>query len=167
MVRDVSQLVLERNVFRYLPVPVAVRVADDASLVDSLRVIIAATLSKSEFTVSLPTALPASVQGLLDLRDVSVTVESDASWLAGIASPTSPLRDEQGPRRLRLIAGGSRDALATAVAGALDGTPDVAVYAHEVTQSGRVELLPFLHEQAISITAHRFGNPSTLSDGVI
>jgi RHH-type proline utilization regulon transcriptional repressor/proline dehydrogenase/delta 1-pyrroline-5-carboxylate dehydrogenase len=30
-----------------------------------------------------------------------------------------------------------------------------------------VELLPFVHEQAISITAHRFGNPSRLSEGVI
>ncbi|KQO96602.1 proline dehydrogenase family protein [Leifsonia sp. Leaf264] len=168
VVRDVSQLKLERNVFRYLPVPVAVRVADDAPLVDALRVIIAATLSKSEYTVSLPTALPASVQQLLDLRDIPVTVETDAAWLAGLASPTAPLRDEQGPKRLRLVAtDGSREALATAVAGALDGTPDVAVYAHEVTQSGRVEVLPFLHEQAISITAHRFGNPSTLSDGVI
>ncbi|KQQ93068.1 1-pyrroline-5-carboxylate dehydrogenase [Leifsonia sp. Leaf325] len=167
VVRDVSQLVLERNVFRYLPVPVAVRVAENASLVDALRVIIAATLSKSEYTVSLPTALPASVQGFLDIRDVPVTVETDAAWLAGLASSTSALRDEQGPKRLRLVAADSRDALATAVAGALDGTPDVAVYAHEVTQSGRVELLPFLHEQAISITAHRFGNPSTLSDGVI
>jgi RHH-type proline utilization regulon transcriptional repressor/proline dehydrogenase/delta 1-pyrroline-5-carboxylate dehydrogenase len=28
-----------------------------------------------------------------------------------------------------------------------------------VTASGRVEVLPFLKEQAVSITAHRFGNP--------
>ena len=49
----------------------------------------------------------------------------------------------------------------------MDGTPDVAVWSHPVTPSGRVELLPFLHEQAISITNHRFGNPTTISDGVI
>ena len=33
--------------------------------------------------------------------------------------------------------------------------------------AGRVEMLPFLHEQAVSITNHRFGNPTTLADGVI
>jgi RHH-type proline utilization regulon transcriptional repressor/proline dehydrogenase/delta 1-pyrroline-5-carboxylate dehydrogenase len=28
-----------------------------------------------------------------------------------------------------------------------------------VTEAGRLELLPFLREQAVSITAHRFGTP--------
>ena len=56
---------------------------------------------------------------------------------------------------------------AAALAEATDGTPDLAVWSHPVTPSGRVELLPFLHEQAISITNHRFGNPTTISDGVI
>ena len=36
-----------------------------------------------------------------------------------------------------------------------------------VTGAGRVELLPFLHEQAISITAHRFGTPDHLTEGVL
>ena len=36
-----------------------------------------------------------------------------------------------------------------------------------MTGAGRVEILPFLHEQAVSITNHRFGNPTTLSEGVI
>jgi RHH-type proline utilization regulon transcriptional repressor/proline dehydrogenase/delta 1-pyrroline-5-carboxylate dehydrogenase len=43
----------------------------------------------------------------------------------------------------------------------------VAIYPHEVTEAGRVELLPFLHEQAVSITAHRFGTPNHLSDSLI
>jgi RHH-type proline utilization regulon transcriptional repressor/proline dehydrogenase/delta 1-pyrroline-5-carboxylate dehydrogenase len=43
----------------------------------------------------------------------------------------------------------------------------VAVHAHPVTESGRLEMLPFLHEQAVSITAHRFGNPTTLPDEVL
>ncbi len=30
-----------------------------------------------------------------------------------------------------------------------------------------MELLPFLHEQAVSITAHRFGTPNHLSDSLI
>jgi len=49
----------------------------------------------------------------------------------------------------------------------LGDEPDVAVYAGEVTRAGRIELLPFLREQAVSITNHRFGNPSTLSDGLL
>ena len=28
-----------------------------------------------------------------------------------------------------------------------------------MTTSGRIELLPFLREQSVSVTAHRFGNP--------
>jgi len=42
---------------------------------------------------------------------------------------------------------------------AFDGAPEIALYGHEVTESGRVEMLPFVKEQAVSITAHRFGAP--------
>ena len=41
------------------------------------------------------------------------------------------------------------------------------MWAHPVTPSGRVEMLPFLHEQAISITARRFGNPDRLAAEVL
>ena len=54
-----------------------------------------------------------------------------------------------------------------ALAEATGGRPDLAVYTHPVTEAGRVELLPFLHEQAVSITAHRFGTANHLSDGLI
>ena len=33
--------------------------------------------------------------------------------------------------------------------------------------AGRVEMLPFLHEQAVSITAHRFGTPNHLTDELV
>ena len=36
---------------------------------------------------------------------------------------------------------------------------EVALFTGEVVASGRVELLPFLREQAISATNHRYGNP--------
>ena len=80
------------------------------------------------------------------LRISRVVVESDAAWHARAAVDR--------PAKVRLI-GGDPSALATAVGGA----PDVAIWGGQVTTSGRVELLPFLREQAISITAHRFGNP--------
>jgi len=33
------------------------------------------------------------------------------------------------------------------------------LWANEVTSAPQVELLPFLREQSVSMTAHRFGNP--------
>ncbi|MBD8012123.1 MULTISPECIES: hypothetical protein [Microbacterium] len=54
-----------------------------------------------------------------------------------------------------------------ALAAAVAGDPDLAVYDGEVTSAGRLELLPFVHEQAISITAHRFGTPDDWSADVI
>ena len=47
------------------------------------------------------------------------------------------------------------------------GRPDLAVWAQPVTEAGRVELLPFLREQAVSITAHRFGTPNHLTDALL
>jgi RHH-type proline utilization regulon transcriptional repressor/proline dehydrogenase/delta 1-pyrroline-5-carboxylate dehydrogenase len=69
---------------------------------------------------------------------------------------------ERAVHRIRLIGGDP-----VALAGALGGSPDIAVYSGAVTPSGRVEVLPFLREQAISITNHRFGNPTHFSDAVI
>ena len=62
---------------------------------------------------------------------------------------------------------GTYQRVAKALAEATGGRPDLAVYVHPVTEAGRVELLPFLHEQAISITAHRFGTPNHISDALI
>ncbi|MBX0301725.1 bifunctional proline dehydrogenase/L-glutamate gamma-semialdehyde dehydrogenase [Cryobacterium sp. 1639] len=163
-VTDVSALGLERNLFRYLPLPVTVRLGEDGNLALLLRVIAAGLLSKSKFTVSSPLELPDRVRSVLTPRGIQVIIESDAEWLARAAA------GELTTSRVRLVGGdplvGATEA-ATALAHALGGSPDIAVYAQPVTQSGRVELLPFLREQAISITAHRFGNPSTLTDEVV
>ena len=50
-------------------------------------------------------------------------------------------------------------AAALATAEAVDGSPSLALYANPVVAAGRVEILPFLREQAVSVTAHRFGTP--------
>ncbi len=148
--RDVSGLEVERNVFRYLPVPVTIRLSEGESLGHLVRLIAAGSLADSLLTISSALPLPAGLlqsfeEPVPSARVVEVLVESDAAWLA------------RAPRlrgRVRLVGGD-----AVALAEAVGGSPDVAIYAGEVTTSGRVEMLTFLHEQAVSITAHRFGNP--------
>ncbi|WP_250008861.1 bifunctional proline dehydrogenase/L-glutamate gamma-semialdehyde dehydrogenase [Actinoplanes sp. M2I2] len=143
---DVSGLWAERNVLRYLPVPVEVRLAEGASVAGLLRVVAAGLRAGAPFRVSTATALPA-----LDLP-VDVRVEDDETFAAGL----------RGATRVRLL-GGSAEALARATG----GRPDLAVWSGPVTEAGRVEMLPFLHEQAVSITAHRFGNPDRLADAAL
>jgi len=164
VVRDASNLKVERNLFRYRSLPVTIRLSEEGTLSNLLRVIAAATVSQSKFNVSSALPLPAGVRAVLEQRERPIVVESDEEWLARAA------RGGITTTRVRLVGSdpirGAIDA-ASALATALGGSPDVAVYSHPVTQAGRVEVLPFLREQAISITAHRFGNPSTLSDDVI
>ncbi|UPL10270.1 proline dehydrogenase family protein [Microbacterium sufflavum] len=154
-VSDKSGLGVERNVFRYRPVAVDVRLAEGATLVDGVRVLAAALRSGSPFTVSAA-ALPSRATKVLSGAGVAVKTESDAAWTKRYA------KGARSWQRVRLVGGD-----ATALYQALEGSPDVAVWSHAVTGAGRVEILPFLHEQAVSITNHRFGNPTSLSDGVI
>ncbi|WP_127506092.1 bifunctional proline dehydrogenase/L-glutamate gamma-semialdehyde dehydrogenase [Actinoplanes solisilvae] len=142
---DVSGLWAERNVLRYLPVPVEVRLSAGAPIASLLRVVAAGVRAGAPFRVSTATPLPAELAVAIP---VDVRVESDEDWAAGLT----------GVSRVRLI-GGSAEALARATG----GRPDLAVWSAPVTEAGRVEMLPFLHEQAVSITAHRFGNPDKLA----
>ncbi|MBG0562800.1 bifunctional proline dehydrogenase/L-glutamate gamma-semialdehyde dehydrogenase [Actinoplanes aureus] len=144
---DVSGLQSERNVLRYLPCPVTVRLAAGGSIADLIRVLAAGTLAGADPHVSTAEPLPAVLAA--KLRDA--VVEDDATFTAKL-----------GAGRLRLI-GGDAAALAEATA----GRPDLAVWSGPVTEAGRVELLPFLREQAVSITAHRFGNPLPLAEQVL
>jgi RHH-type proline utilization regulon transcriptional repressor/proline dehydrogenase/delta 1-pyrroline-5-carboxylate dehydrogenase len=158
--KDVSGLSAERNIFRYRALPVTVRLSEGAPLADLARTVAAGALAGSALTVSTAVELPAQLRAVLTGLDISVTVEPDAGWLASAARLAAAGR--LSGARIRLI-GGDAGALAEATG----GRPDLAIYAHPVTEAGRVELLPFLHEQAVSITAHRFGTPNHLSDGLI
>jgi RHH-type proline utilization regulon transcriptional repressor/proline dehydrogenase/delta 1-pyrroline-5-carboxylate dehydrogenase len=150
---------IERNVLRYRPVPVTVRAAEGAAPADLIRVLLAAARSGSRVRVSSAAPLPASLLALLDsgvssLRATAVDVEPDTVFAARVAA--------ERPARIRVIAPqavADPHAAGRALLEAVDGDPDVAVWSGAVTASGRVELLPFLREQAVSITAHRFGNP--------
>jgi RHH-type proline utilization regulon transcriptional repressor/proline dehydrogenase/delta 1-pyrroline-5-carboxylate dehydrogenase len=144
---------VERNVFRYRPLPVTIRLAEGAPMGDLIRLIAAATRAGSALFVSTSIPLPEPLVELFGEFGAptliqSVIVESDARWHARLVA------GELKTTRIRL-AGGDASALAAVV----KGNPDIAIYGGSVTTAGRVELLPFLHEQSISITAHRFGNP--------
>ena len=151
--RDVSGLGVERNVFRYRAVPVTIRLAEGGSMGDLARLIVAGTRAGSVLYVSSAVPLPTPLIDLFGTLDSptlaqSVVIESDARWHARLVA------GELQTRRIRLVGGD-----ASALSAIVGGDPDIAIYGGPVTTAGRVELLPFLHEQAVSITAHRFGNP--------
>lgn len=171
-VRDVSGLVVERNLFRYRPLPVMIRAVGGAGWHELLRVVVAGIRTGSRFFLSTPVGLPAEVRRTLSELRVAVAVESDDEWIARMAAePENEILEADSPpraSRVRLV--GPRDAVAAlhrALATATGGDPDLAVYDGEVTSAGRIELLPFVHEQAIAITAHRFGNPDDWSADII
>jgi RHH-type transcriptional regulator, proline utilization regulon repressor / proline dehydrogenase / delta 1-pyrroline-5-carboxylate dehydrogenase len=150
---DVSRLEVERNVFRYRPIAVTIRLSEGQPLGYLVRLVIAAARTRSPIRISsaipLPAALVQDFGGVLAPVEVrELVVESDVSWL--IRAAEGAIRSS----RVRLVGG---DAQALAVA--LEGNPDIAIYDGAVTTEGRIELLTFLREQAVSITAHRFGNP--------
>ncbi|MHA7175347.1 bifunctional proline dehydrogenase/L-glutamate gamma-semialdehyde dehydrogenase [Arthrobacter sp. Sr24] len=152
--RDVSALSAERNVFRYLPLNPLVRLAEGGSVAELMRVLAAGIVAGATPEVSSGVELPSAVKALLLSLRITVTAENESEWLAHAR--------RFGAGRIRLIGGD-----ASAVYEATGGRPDLAIYHGSVTEAGRVEMLPFLHEQAVSITAHRFGTPNNLSDGLI
>jgi RHH-type proline utilization regulon transcriptional repressor/proline dehydrogenase/delta 1-pyrroline-5-carboxylate dehydrogenase len=152
--KDVSGLSAERNVFRYRPLPVTVRLSAGEPIVTLLRVLVAGAISGAPLDVSTAADLPTAVRAVLTELGISAVAENDAACLARAG--------QLGAGRVRLIGGDPK-----ALAEATDGRPDLAVYSQPVTPSGRLELLPFLHVQAISITAHRFGTPNHLTDHLI
>ncbi|WP_425546272.1 proline dehydrogenase family protein [Agrococcus versicolor] len=174
---DVSDLGVERNVLRYRPTQTLVRLADDGTMGQLVRVLAAAARARATVRISSSRALPPALERLVTahgpvLRVEEIVVESDAAFHdrlrsgAAIAPVAGPALDDRGrevhdglvrsgepTRRIRLAGtdAGLRPLLA--------GNPTVAVYDAPITVEGRLELMPFLREQAVSITAHRFGNP--------
>ena len=145
--RDATGLSVESNLLRYRPVPVTVR-ADQTTVAELLRIAAAGIRAESHVTVSTLYPLAEPIRGYLQVSGVQTYVENKAQW---------------GKRAVRLAADGGRvrllGASPTELATAVSGSPALAVYSGEVVSAGRVELLTFLREQALSITTHRFGIP--------
>ena len=156
--RDVSELGVERNILRYSPVPVQIRLSEKGSVTGALRVVVAGLRSGSEMSISVPDSVSPELLSALRATGHPVTVESDQSWTTKLSDAGETLTNA----RIRLIGAPASD-----VSAVTDGRPDVAVYDGDVVLAGRVELLPFVREQAVSITAHRFGTPNHLSDALI
>jgi RHH-type transcriptional regulator, proline utilization regulon repressor / proline dehydrogenase / delta 1-pyrroline-5-carboxylate dehydrogenase len=158
--RDVSGLGVERNVLRYRPVPVTLRLADGQPMGELVRLLAAAALTQSPVAISSALPIPATLMAAFDsplppVTILSIRIETDASFVAHAATGLSTARVR--------IAGSGAMALAEAV----HGDPDLAIYSGDVTAAGRVELLPFMHEQAVSVTAHRFGNPDVAMQSLV
>ncbi|MBM7500848.1 RHH-type proline utilization regulon transcriptional repressor/proline dehydrogenase/delta 1-pyrroline-5-carboxylate dehydrogenase [Brachybacterium muris] len=152
--RDVQDLHGEINVLRYLPLPVMVRAAAGTRPVELERVLHAAATAGAEVEVSIASGENApQLEAVVRKAELAgdrvrvdrVRVEDDASFAARI-----PGLDQA---RVRVI-GTVDPALRKAIA----DRPEVALFDGTVVASGRVELLAFLHEQAISATDHRYGN---------
>ena len=139
---DESKLSSEINLLRYLRSDCTVRIQKSASQYDSWRVA-ASLLALGSGEISAE-SLPKRMVEFLSENGIGVLVEDEASWLGSVA---------KRPRRVRVIGSVAK------AAPPLD-SPDVALYDNEPTESGIIDLLPFFKEQAVSITAHRFGNPS-------
>lgn len=137
--KDISALGVERNLMRYVPTPVTIRF--DGYLPELARVLLAAARVGAPVTVSSRTALP---EGLAS----EIWVEGQDEWLS------RAVRDR--PARIRLVGTDAKE-----LAQSVDGDPEIAIYSGAVTPSGRIEALPFLLEQSISITNHRSGSPHT------
>ncbi|MDY3048502.1 MAG: proline dehydrogenase family protein [Rothia sp. (in: high G+C Gram-positive bacteria)] len=164
---DPSQLGVERNILRYLPTSVQVRLDEDGQAEAALRVLLAGLAAGAKIEFSSGQSLPAALSSALRGAGVKVLDQSDAAYRASLAKiAKTPSKQLEGTAlegaRIRYI--GSD---AGSIYEALDGRPDIAVYFQPVTEAGRIEMLPFLREQAVSITAHRFGNPYPFSEGVI
>ena len=159
--RDVQQLLAERDIMRHLPMPgVVIRLAEGGRIVQLVRSVIAALRAGATVRVSTAIEPAPAVRAALAAAGVPVAVQDDAAFAAEAA------RLPQG--RIRYLAPEETVAAGVrALAEAVDGRPDLAIVSHAVVESGRVELLPFLREQAVAITAHRFGTPNHLTDALI
>ena len=160
--RDVTSLACERNILRYRPTPVLVRAGGGTSLVDTVRVLAAGILAGGSIGLSVADDLPLPLRQFLESAGVDVSVEDDHTWnarLAGVAT--------SGGLGVRVRILGPREETSEQrwvhASRASWGSPDVALYTGAVTPCPHSELAPFLREQAVSITNHRFGTPLDLA----
>ena len=164
--RDVTGLACERNILRYRAVDVVVRAGQGTALADLVRVMAAGVRAGGFISLSVADRLPQPLQNALLAAGVQVAIEDQGAWDARLAelSASGGLGTRVrviGPREQTSAARWSH---ASRVTG---GSPDIALYTGAVTACPHSELLPFLREQAVAITNHRFGTPLDLAEGLL
>ncbi|EEH63246.1 aldehyde dehydrogenase (NAD) family protein [Gleimia coleocanis DSM 15436] len=176
---DPSDIPVERNILRYLPAETTLRLGKEADMYQILRALSAAMavggfaffaeeeeafarvvngggLTEIGLVVSACDYLPINLSALLSKYGIPVIVENQIQF-------QRRLLEEHGlGERVRLVAEDG-DELRRAVGGSID----IAIWDGPVTDASRIEILPFVHEQAVSITNHRFGNRTPLSEQVL
>lgn len=145
--QDPSALTAEINVLRYCPVPVIVRV-EGAPERDVLREASAALAARARVGFSFAVAPRDELAEALEDVGFSVTVIDN------------PAFDASTTGRIRYL--GDRPLLRD-----LGGSIDANVYDGASLPAGRLALLPYLREQAVSVTNHRFGHPTALTAGLV
>jgi RHH-type proline utilization regulon transcriptional repressor/proline dehydrogenase/delta 1-pyrroline-5-carboxylate dehydrogenase len=141
-VSDPSGLSVERNLFRYVSAGTSLRINQGSESKHQWRsVMTLLTLGSGRVSAF---EIPKRLLQILKKSGIQVVIESEQSWLESV-SPGD---------RWRVIG-------PVSFAGKLADCR-ITVYNQDPVESGRIELLPYFKEQAISITAHRFGNPSRM-----
>jgi RHH-type proline utilization regulon transcriptional repressor/proline dehydrogenase/delta 1-pyrroline-5-carboxylate dehydrogenase len=139
-------MAVERNVLRYHRSGCSLRISSSADDYSQWRTAITALslggVSLSAFDV------PKRLRKVLTKAGISIRIESDEAWLAGL----------EAPARWRYVG-----AKLSVTSDSKLSNCEITIYDNPVTESGVVELLPYFKEQAVSVTAHRFGNPNQLA----
>ncbi|MDO4791574.1 MAG: bifunctional proline dehydrogenase/L-glutamate gamma-semialdehyde dehydrogenase [Buchananella hordeovulneris] len=194
VLHDPTGLAAERNYLRYLPAPASIRVEEGVSHFELLAVL-AASLAVGDFDmpehstvasararsaagsehaeqlleVSVAQEVPGELRAFLARYGATVHVEPHSAYvsrlrgrLALAGAPAGSGSAEGLDVRVRL-----RGAGAAQLQAELRGSIDLAVWDGPVTAHARAEILPFVREQAVSITNHRFGNSTPLSKQVL
>ena len=163
---DVTGLACERNILRYRPTPVIVRSVLGVETVDLVRVLAAGVLAGGDVELSVEAPLQAGLTAAAQAAGVRVEIEPEGVWSARLADLGTS--NALGTRVRILAPRGVPEASVWEEATSLTiGSPDVALYTGAVTPCPHTELLPFLREQSIAITNHRFGTPLDLAAGVV
>ena len=140
---DPSNLDSERNVLRYRRSDCVLRIQDTAGSQETMRALsIALVLGNLDISAF---ELDKNVMSLLKKSGLRVAIEDQDTFERRLAA---------SPRRVRLVGGAP-----IVDADSAFSNCDVAVYSHELTESGRIELLPYFKEQSVTVTGHRFGTP--------
>ena len=140
---DPSNLDSERNVLRYRRSDCMLRIQDTAGSQETMRALSVALILGSLDISAFE--LDKNVMSLLKKSGLRVAIEDQDTFERRLAA---------SPRRVRLVGGEP-----IVDADSAFSNCDVAVYSHELTESGRIELLPFFKEQSVTVTGHRFGTP--------